>query len=482
MGRPHWRPAPTPPPPMRRAATVVAAVATAAAAAAVVVSVAPAPAAAQVTPEFGSLGLGSEFSAGIEDGTVYVWGTVRPFNTEDVAGLSVYSVAAGNNYACMLLAGNLSAVCIGQDAASDARIAGATGDRAYLKLSAGVQHVCGLTADFSDWDFAAQAPRADLTPAEVAAFEATIGPVCWGNGVTNRRGNDSFLTPAIIGTPGDPVVDVSVGDSFTCTRTRAGAINCDGTFGTTGDYDAYANTKDVTEPSFDNPDGIAFTSLVAGYDHVCGVGTPTNGNALHCWGSASLAVVNDANIPTGTAFRTGPGSLASGNGFSCALRTDQTPVCWGGFARFFSPATPSNTQFRYLTAGRFHVCGIRAIDSSTECWGVCEHAECNPPEQLAPSTVGCSRLDAAAAGGRCMAWSRNTTEAAPRGLCTAPACAGYVWDTDGDCQCGRVLADVWTYAAPTPTPPPGGSAEVPALVFCERMERLVLRAVSCNEP
>lgn len=479
MGRPHWRRAPPLPPFLRRATAAVAAAA-AAATAALSLAVAPAPAAAQVTPEFGSLGLGSEFSAGVEDGTVYVWGTVRPFNTENVAGLSVYSVAAGNNYACMLRAANLQAVCIGQDASSDARIAGTPTGTSFLKLSAGVQHVCGLTADFGQWDFAAQAPRAGLTAAETAAFEASITPVCWGNGVTNSRGNDSFLTPADIGNPDDPVVDVSVGDSFTCTRTRAGAINCDGTFGTTGDYDAYANTQDVTQPSFDNPDGIAFQSLVAGYDHVCGVGTPTNGNALHCWGSASLAVVNDANIPTGTAFRTGPGALASGNGFSCALRSDQTPVCWGGFSRFFSPGTPSSTQFSYITAGRFHVCGIRVIDSSTECWGVCEHAECNPPEQLAPSTVGCSRLEAAAAGGRCMAWSRNTTAPAPRGLCTAPSCAGYVWDADGDCQCGRVLVDVWTFTAPTPTPSPGGAAEVPALVFCERMERLVLRAVSCN--
>ncbi|GAB0494420.1 hypothetical protein MMPV_005713 [Pyropia vietnamensis] len=478
MSRPHWRLAPSSRPSMRGAAVIVA---TAAAVAAAVLLVTPAPVTAQVTPEFGSLGLGSEFSAGVEDGTVYVWGTVRPFNTEDVAGLSVYSVAAGNNYACMLLSSNLSAVCIGQDASSDARIAGTLTNQSYLKLSAGVQHVCGLTADFSYWDYAAQAPRADLTAAETAAFEASIVPVCWGNGVTNSRGNDSFLTPAVIGSADDPVVDVSVGDSFTCTRTRAGSINCDGTFGTTGDYDAYANTKDVTEPSLENPDGIVFQSLVAGYDHVCGVGTPTGGNALHCWGSASLAVVNEANIPTGTDFRTGPGSLASGNGFSCALRTDQTPVCWGGFSRFFSPGTPSTTQFSYITAGRFHVCGIRTIDSSTECWGVCEHAECNPPEQLAPSTVGCSRIDSPASpGGRCMAWSRNTTAPVPRGLCTAPSCAGYVWDTDGDCQCGRVLADVWTYTAPTPTPPPGGTAEVPELVFCERMERLVLRAVSCN--
>lgn len=431
---------------------------------------------AQVTPAFGSLGLGSEFSAGIEEQKVYVWGTVRPFNTEGVADLDVYSVAAGNNYACMLLAGNLSAVCIGQDASSDARIAGTLTNQSYLKLSAGVQHVCGLTADFSYWDFGTQAPREGLTAAEVEEFESSVRPACWGNGVTNSRGNDSFLTPSYIGSREDPVVDVSVGDSFTCTRTRSGEINCDGTFGTSGDFDTYANTKDVTDPSFDNPDGVTFDIIVAGYDHVCGIGTPTNGNTLKCWGSAGQSVSAEANIPTGSEFMTGEGSLASGNGFSCVLRSDRTPVCWGRFVASFIPETPSTTQFSYITAGRFHVCGIRVADSSTECWGICEHAECNPPEQLAPSTVGCSRV---ASVGTCMAFARNDS-ATSTGMCSLPDCAGFSWDADGDCQCTISTVPVWTLIGPTPTPEPGAPAPTESLVFCEPVERQVLRSVNCS--
>jgi len=434
---------------------------------------------AQVTPAFGSLGLGSEFSAGVEDATVYVWGTVRPFNTEDVAALDVYSIVAGNNYACMLRSTDLSVVCRGQDATSDARIAEALTNQSYLQLSAGVQHVCGLTADFSYWDFGASAPRSSLSAADVAAFEGSIRPSCWGNGVTNARGNDSFLTPAYIGSPGDPVVDVSVGDSFTCTRTRSGRINCDGTFGSNGDYGAYINTKDVTDPSFDNPNGVTFGVVVAGYDHVCGVGTPTGGNAVHCWGSANLGVVQAANIPAGTAFRTEAGALASGNGFSCVLRDDRTPVCWGAFSQFFTPPTPSTTRFSYITAGRFHVCGIRVVDSSTECWGVCEHAECNPPEQLAPRSVGCSAL--ASTGGGCMAYARNDTGVTPPvGMCAAPDCTGYVWDADGECRCARATATVWTYEGPTPTPAPGVGAPAEALVYCRPLERQVLRVLSCD--
>eukprot|EP00168_Porphyra_purpurea_P011991 TRINITY_DN3109_c0_g1_i8.p1 TRINITY_DN3109_c0_g1~~TRINITY_DN3109_c0_g1_i8.p1 ORF type:complete len:476 (+),score=147.17 TRINITY_DN3109_c0_g1_i8:841-2268(+) len=430
---------------------------------------------AQVTPAFGSLGLGREFSTGIEGGTVYVWGTVRPFSTEDVSSLDVYSIAAGSNVACLLLSSNLSVVCRGQDAASDARIADAPTNQSFLQLSAGVQHVCGLTADFDFWDFATQAPRSSLSDAEVAEFESTVRPICWGNGVTSSRGNESFLTPSYIGLPDDPVVDVTVGDSFTCSRTRTGRVNCDGTFGSSGDFDAFENTKDVTDPSFDNREGVVFSTIVAGSDHVCGVGTATNGDVLHCWGSAGRVVTDPSFLPTGSDFQTGPGSVASGSGFSCALRTDRTPVCWGRIISSFFPTTPTTTAFSYITAGAQHVCGIRVSDSSTQCWGFCEHAECFPPEQLAPTTVGCSQL---ASTGTCVAFARNDNSTGT-GMCAVPDCSGFIWDADGECRCSTETVPVWTLLGPTPTPAPGAPTPPEALVFCEPRERLILRKVSC---
>lgn len=416
-----------------------------------------------------TLGLGWEFSAAIVDDAVAVWGDVTPYSAADVATLDVLSISSHRNYSCMLrTGGSANAVfCIGVDPA-DLRVAGVPADVSFLQVSTGDFHACGLTADFQYWDFSTQAPRATLTAAQADAFQESIAPTCWGSA---GSGNNSYLTPTNIGTAVDPVAEVQVGESYTCTRTYAGRVNCDGTF-QVDDTDAYTSTQAVVGPTTENPDGLLFTSLVANYDHVCGF--VTDGRVV-CWGGTNSALVG--SVPSGTDFVGTAGTLANGRGFSCVLRANGTPDCWGFLVAFWDRQAPTSS-FSVISAGTTHACGIRTEDLAVECWGVCGHGECTPPLALAPATVSCSELSS---GGTCMLFSR-TDGAIGSDLCSTPTCAGFAWDLQGECLCTRQTTDVWTFTGSTPTPAPGAPTPTDALVLCEALSRTVYRRFSCQSP
>lgn len=438
------------------------------AAAVAAVSIAVTPVAAQavdVTTVTSSLGLGNEFSAAVIDDTVFVWGDVTPYTTADVASQNVLSISSHNNYSCMLLTGdsNNNVFCIGNDPA-DPRVSGARTDLSYLQVSTGDLHACGLTADFQYWDFATQAPRTSLTSAETDAFQASIEPVCWGS---TSSGNNSYLTPTNIGTTADPIAEVQTGESVTCTRTHSGRVSCDGLL---DNADAYTTTQEVVGPTTENPDGILFSSIVVGYDHVCGFASD---GRIVCWGAEGSTLVG--SIPSGTDFLGTPGTLANGRGFSCVLRLDGTPDCFGFLVSFWDRQTPT-TSFDVIAAGTSHACGIRTEDSNIECWGVCGHGECVPPLQLAPETFPCSELTS---GGTCMLFSRNEPSLGSD-LCSTPTCNGYSWDLEGECSCTRETTDVWTFAGATPTPAPGATAPSDSLVRCNAVSRTVYRRFSCQ--
>ena len=59
-------------------------------------------------------------------------------------------------------------------------------------------------------------------------------------------------------------------------------------------------------------------------------------------------------------------AISSGDQHSCALRSDQTAVCWG--ANNVGESDPPSGQFIAISAGSDHTCGLR-LDNTATCWG-----------------------------------------------------------------------------------------------------------------
>ncbi len=110
-----------------------------------------------------------------------------------------------------------------------------------------------------------------------------------------------------------------------------------------------------------------FTSLNAGYEHVCGVMTDSS---VVCWGGNRNG---QADASVGISFE----SVSAGSRHSCGVKTDGTAVCWGGWADdrmssaeaaragglFGAGAVPehlADTEFISLSAGNTFTCGIKA--------------------------------------------------------------------------------------------------------------------------
>lgn len=151
---------------------------------------------------------------------------------------------------------------------------------------------------------------------------------------------------------GNRFVDISVGQYHQCVIQEQGNVTC------FGDPD-----RTVGAPSTSTP----FKRVSAGYNHTCLIGeSPSTGvllfNPRHC---SRIPIFQDANdnvqcfgddSTNVISNRPSPGSpfhleLASGNGFSCAIRDDKSIGCWG------DPKVPNpggTGPFRKLCAGEEH--------------------------------------------------------------------------------------------------------------------------------
>ena len=103
------------------------------------------------------------------------------------------------------------------------------------------------------------------------------------------------------------------------------------------------------------PAAVRFTAIDAGREHTCALRAD---NSAVCWGNNSYG---QTDAP-GADYR----SVSAGWDHSCALTTDGAAVCWGNGANGQTEA-PSG-EFSSLAAGALHSCGIRQ-DQTVVCWG-----------------------------------------------------------------------------------------------------------------
>ena len=183
-------------------------------------------------------------------------------------------------------------------------------------------------------------------------------------------------------TPESVFTDITSGRDHACGLRPDWSVECWGS-------DSYGETL---------PPQGAFTKVSASADFTCGL-RPTGG--IECWGDPyAHSKITPPQAPLTSvsagwggyqwiygAPHTGhvtppppsPASIENDWGYSCGLRPDRTPKCWGDPADRFRKhpgwpqvLNPPPGEFTEVQAGRRGACGLRS-DGKIECWGNYPH-------------------------------------------------------------------------------------------------------------
>ncbi|HEX8393689.1 MAG TPA: hypothetical protein VF665_15220 [Longimicrobium sp.] len=183
---------------------------------------------------------------------------------------------------------------------------------------------------------------------------------------------------------------VVVGGAHTCALSAAAKAYCWGSDGNGQLGDGSGTAVLLGVPSaVQMPEGVSFTSISAGANYTCALGT--DGRA-YCWGSDNTGRLGNGttltaaqytpslvNMPTGVSFT----SISAGSGHACALGSDSRAYCWGTdnngrlgngdalTAEQHSPSPvemPAGVSFTSISAGTVHTCALGS-NSRAYCWG-----------------------------------------------------------------------------------------------------------------
>ena len=117
-----------------------------------------------------------------------------------------------------------------------------------------------------------------------------------------------------------------------------------------------------------------FKAVAGGVNHTCAIRAD---NTVVCWGFNGSG---QADAPPGT-FK----AVAAGWSHSCAIRTDDTITCWG--YNNDGRADPPAGTFKAVAVGWDHSCAIRTDDTIT-CWGKNEEGQSNAPAGTYEAVAG----------------------------------------------------------------------------------------------
>lgn len=246
-------------------------------------------------------------------------------------------IAAGNEYACALLASG-TVLCTGELVSSSGMPAG------LVSIRGGEQHACGLhvTGALRCWgvnthgrllvpgglDFIDVAPGSLHT----CALRGEGEIACWGN------------SPAGLAQPpkgiGYRAIAAARGGEYTCALAAGGSIACwgQGVFPPPAgqgwsDIELASNGGCVLDaerslecwgaPEFEALEGRPVTAFSAGRDFLCAI----SAGRIHCAGPGGSAVLAP---PDGDDFI----QIGAGYRHACALRGDGTVACWGSMTLF----------------------------------------------------------------------------------------------------------------------------------------------------
>jgi len=299
-----------------------------------------------------------------------------------VKGLSsgVVAVGAGQHFSCALTkAGGV--MCWGQSGSGDLgnntmndsnipvavlNTEGSAPLSGIVQISTGQDHACALTN--------------------------AGGVLCWGDNLNGGLGNnngDRFATPQQVLGLTSGVVEVQVGNNYSCAVTADGGAMC---WGLTGPLGAGSGSSATPIPVL-NPSGSApltgVVAISAGYQHACAL--LASGSEL-CWGAngnggLGNGTETDSTLPVqvlnvgGTGAISGLIAITTGDGHSCAVTDGAGVLCWGWNATGevgdnLSADALSPVQVIGLSSGVIalgtgyrHNCVITS-DGGVMCWGL----------------------------------------------------------------------------------------------------------------
>lgn len=208
---------------------------------------------------------------------------------------------------------------------------------------------------------------------------------CWGTNSYGALGNNSTVMQAIPAqvSGGGQWIDVDMAGFHACGIKANGSLWCWGRngYGQVGDN----TTTDRLVPTQVSGGGT-WIDVGTGYNTFQGFSCAIKSdNTLHCWGDNGGGKTG-RNLSTGSTLVptqvSGGGSwlsLSTGVNHSCAIKTDNSLWCWGSNStgqlgdnsitqRLVPTAVNGGGAWKLVTAGDTHTCGIKT-DDSLWCWG-----------------------------------------------------------------------------------------------------------------
>ena len=299
----------------------------------------------------------------------------NPNITTDSSAYS--SVSAGYTHTCGIRSNDSRILCwgyglwgnLGDGETTDNSNPNVTTDfSAYLSISAGYTHTCGIRANDSR-------------------------VLCWGRGNYGTLGDGSTSTHNTLNpnltTDTSAYSSVSAGYVHTCgIRTNDSRVLCwgYGNFGHLGDGSTSAHN--VGNPNITTSTSpYSSISASAGYHHTCGI--RANDSRVLCWGYGNIGQLGDGSAtahnnsnPNVTTDSSSYSSISAGGYHNCGIRANDSRVlCWGygtqgqlgdgaGAGRPNPTLISGSSIYSSVSAGSYyHTCGIRANDSRVLCWG-----------------------------------------------------------------------------------------------------------------
>jgi hypothetical protein len=187
--------------------------------------------------------------------------------------------------------------------------------------------------------------------------------------------------------------------------------------GENGSAQTGSGATSTREDSFANPVSVSGNSVAAGGDFTCALA----GVTVSCWGNNSHGQIATGSptaaavtVPTPIAISGSGSQITAGLGHACALRADNSIMCWGANGqgqlgvgdrtdRASATQVSGITNATQISAGANHTCAL-LMSGTVECWGDNSSGQLGDGTRTNRSTsvsvAGLSSITAIAAGGR----------------------------------------------------------------------------------
>ncbi|MFM8311779.1 MAG: RCC1 domain-containing protein [Ilumatobacteraceae bacterium] len=225
------------------------------------------------------------------------------------------ALVAGYLYSCAVLTGG-GAACWGSNISGN--LGNGTTNDAEVR-----RRVSGLTSGVTSID----------TGIDHACAVVSGGVKCWGGNTYGQVGNGTTsqaLTPVDVSGLSSGVASIAIGYVHSCALTTAGGVKCWGGNGESQLGNGVAGDSSTPVDVDGLSSGVA--SIAAYGNHTCALST---GGGVKCWGAGYFGQLgngglSNSNVPVDVSgLSSGVASISAGDYFSCAVTTAGAAVCWG---------------------------------------------------------------------------------------------------------------------------------------------------------